>query len=338
MRLEPDTERNYDAPQVYANLLRDTITTQLDEEYDAEAEQLIAVSDAEWRDIGHTAQDFFSHYTPPQELGYINRDTEKWLERAANQLDDASVYDPVTADDVMNALQGERQRAVHGEDSVVCIYMTEDDDLLLIQRGKLDHAGEWMPPAGRVEHGETPEETATRETMEEAGVITEFEKVGEAYDSDYGATLHIMMATADDHEAAEAGSDATNVDWVPYDAMGDKEMPPTMRVIATAAPHLAEYTDATPEPVDDPMTILDWPSSGHYTIEQPDDGDVPDTATIFTDNSMFRAGLRDDGEPYVWVEALGTLPPHEEKTLRNIGEALTGKSAWEKTFDGIVQG
>lgn len=337
MQLDAGEDRAYRTPQAYADYLQDTLAARLDALYDADPDRLIDVTDSAWRDIGHTADDFFGSHSWPTADGYIGRETTKWLDRAVNDLDDASVYDPVTADAVMQALQAQRTRAIHGEDSVVCIYTTDDDELLLIERGKLDHEGAWMPPAGRIEPDESPEAAATREMLEETGITADFEQIGEAHDDDYRATLHIMQAKADDVVTAEAGSDAAAAEWVDYDDLPEVSMPSTMHVIAAAAPYLAAYQEATVD-IDDPMDILDWPRSGHYIIDRPADGDVPDTTTIFTDTSMFKAGFRDDGEAYVWVEALGHLSPPEEQLLRGIGEELTGTSDWEKTFDGVVEG
>ena len=42
--------------------------------------------------------------------------------------------------------------------------------ILLIRRGKEPARGEWAIPGGRVELGETMQEAATRETMEETGI------------------------------------------------------------------------------------------------------------------------------------------------------------------------
>lgn len=338
MDLAAGDGRRYRAPAEYADYLAETLTDRIDAVYDGDADpaQLLAVDEQEWQDIGHTADAFFGSHSWPTADGYIGRDVTKWLDRAVNDLDDASVYDPVTADDVMAALQEQRERAIYGEDSVVCIYTT-GDEVLLIERGKLDHEGQWMPPAGRIEDGETPAEAATREMLEETGITAEFEQIGEAYDSDYQATLHLMQAAADDTTAADAGSDAAAADWVAYDDLDAVEMPSTMRVVTTAAPYLLDYRDATVA-VDDPMAITDWPRPGHYVFTRPADGEVPDTTTIHTEGSMFNAGFREDGEAYVWLEALGTVSPPEERLWRELSDALVGTAEWEQTFDGIVEG
>jgi 8-oxo-dGTP pyrophosphatase MutT (NUDIX family) len=52
------------------------------------------------------------------------------------------------------------------------LFLTPDKQVLLLKRGPGgDHPGEWCFPGGTVEGGETPEDTAIRETIEEVGFL-----------------------------------------------------------------------------------------------------------------------------------------------------------------------
>lgn len=52
----------------------------------------------------------------------------------------------------------------------VGIVITRDDQVLLIRRDSVHGSGTWSTPGGHLDHGETPEECAVREAMEETGV------------------------------------------------------------------------------------------------------------------------------------------------------------------------
>ncbi|MFB6265960.1 MAG: NUDIX hydrolase [Candidatus Nanohaloarchaea archaeon] len=56
-------------------------------------------------------------------------------------------------------------------DFVAGTLIVDDGELLLMNHSKL---GMWLQPGGHVEKGETPEETARRETKEETGIEIEF--------------------------------------------------------------------------------------------------------------------------------------------------------------------
>lgn len=71
--------------------------------------------------------------------------------------------------------------------------------LLLVKSAGGDQKGKWGPPAGHLEPGETPEETAIRETKEETGLDVELKGiiqiVGFNYkDKDYLAIFYLAKA------------------------------------------------------------------------------------------------------------------------------------------------
>ncbi|TDK50293.1 NUDIX domain-containing protein [Antarcticimicrobium luteum] len=101
----------------------------------------------------------------------------------------------------------DRSALMTGAAAVVLPYDPVRDTVLLIEqfRAPLYLAGDpapwlWEPVAGLIDPGETPEQTAHREAMEEAGlVLRNLEKVGEAYSSSgsSGEFVHLYVGIAD---------------------------------------------------------------------------------------------------------------------------------------------
>lgn len=100
-----------------------------------------------------------------------------------------------------------RCAALVGRAAVVLPYDPLRDQVLLVEqfRAATFIAGEkrpwmWEPVAGLIDPGETPETTARREAMEEAGVkVTDLEVVSNAYPSSgaSGEFIHIFVGLAD---------------------------------------------------------------------------------------------------------------------------------------------
>ena len=60
---------------------------------------------------------------------------------------------------------------------VAFVYITRDDKVLLLQEGGALARGLWSLPGGHVEEGESLEQGATRETLEESGYQVKLDKV-----------------------------------------------------------------------------------------------------------------------------------------------------------------
>ncbi len=98
----------------------------------------------------------------------------------------------------------------------------KDDRVLLIKRGKSPSKGMWSIPGGRVELGETLQEAAEREVLEETGITVKAGKPVYVFDmvsrdKDGGIKYHyvIVDVTAEYVKGeVKAGDDADDARWV----------------------------------------------------------------------------------------------------------------------------
>lgn len=56
------------------------------------------------------------------------------------------------------------------------IIVNDQGQILLVQRGHQPQVGRWTVPGGRLEPGETPEQAAVREALEETGLHVRIER------------------------------------------------------------------------------------------------------------------------------------------------------------------
>ncbi|PJE26113.1 8-oxo-dGTP diphosphatase [Pseudooceanicola marinus] len=102
-----------------------------------------------------------------------------------------------------------------------------DNQVLLVRRANPPDAGRWGFPGGKIEHGETPFEAATRELAEETGISAEPLRVFTAVDAlDHDNAGHlrqhfILIAVLFRWTAGEpvAGDDALEARWVDLKAL-----------------------------------------------------------------------------------------------------------------------
>lgn len=95
------------------------------------------------------------------------------------------------------------------KDFVVASYIVWDDRVLLINHKKL---GRWLPVGGHVEEGETPEEAAAREAMEEAGIEIDIAGEKDRNGSEHGKVE--MLATPDHVQLEEIDGKHQHIDLV----------------------------------------------------------------------------------------------------------------------------
>ncbi|MFF0487247.1 NUDIX domain-containing protein [Streptomyces sp. NPDC004435] len=102
---------------------------------------------------------------------------------------------------------------------VVCL---RGDDVLVIRRGWEPHKDELALPGGHVDRGETSRAAAARELEEETGIRVAAEDLDrlDVYDRPdrdprgrYVSVAYVVTVPAD--TVAQAGDDATAVQWVP---------------------------------------------------------------------------------------------------------------------------
>jgi len=75
----------------------------------------------------------------------------------------------------------------------VSVLVRKGDKLLLEKRAHVHGAGTWGPPSGHIDFGETPEQTAQRETLEETGIhITNLNFLGITNDVFESAQKHYI--------------------------------------------------------------------------------------------------------------------------------------------------
>ena len=116
--------------------------------------------------------------------------------------------------------------------------------VLLVKRRWEPRAGSWCLPAGFMEAGETPEQTAVRELQEETGVVARLTGLFGVYagfdDPRVRAVLILYSGVATGGEE-RAGDDATELAWYPLAALpGDLAFASHRQALAELRERLAE--------------------------------------------------------------------------------------------------
>ncbi len=111
-----------------------------------------------------------------------------------------------------------------------CALVDQDGRILLAQRpeGK-SLAGLWEFPGGKVEPGETPEETLIRELEEELGIKTKVACLAPlTFASHSYDTFHLLMPlyVCRRYQGIPRGAEGQAIKWVKPQALRDYPMPP----------------------------------------------------------------------------------------------------------------
>jgi ADP-ribose pyrophosphatase len=116
----------------------------------------------------------------------------------------------------------------------------KDDKVLLVRRGRPPAIGQWAIPGGNVKLGETLQEAAEREILEETGIVIRagdpiysFDAI--VRDADGAVQFHyvIVDVTADYIEGSpRPGDDADEVRWLDAQALDALPVsPPTLKLL-----------------------------------------------------------------------------------------------------------
>ncbi|HUP85499.1 MAG TPA: NUDIX domain-containing protein [Acidimicrobiales bacterium] len=102
----------------------------------------------------------------------------------------------------------------------VCVgaIVVDEDELLLIRRGRGAAQGTWSVPGGRVEPGELLAEAVVRELLEETGLEGVCEDLvgwAERIDDDHHFVILDFRVTLLERSVPTAGDDAAEARWVP---------------------------------------------------------------------------------------------------------------------------
>ena len=116
----------------------------------------------------------------------------------------------------------------------VGVVVMKDEQILLIRRTMAPEIGKWSIPAGYLDYGEDPAETAVRETFEETNLHVEIEKLLNVYHnppSAGGATVFIMYQAKLLSGTPQAGDDADAVGFFSLDNLPEIAFASTKEII-----------------------------------------------------------------------------------------------------------
>lgn len=110
-----------------------------------------------------------------------------------------------------------------------------DGSVLLVKRRDEPNQGRWSPPGGSVELGETVEEAAARETLEETGVTVRpirVVDVREFLDRDGDGRIrwhYVLMSVLCEYVSGDPfpATDADNAKFIPLKELGEYEVTAT---------------------------------------------------------------------------------------------------------------
>ncbi len=107
----------------------------------------------------------------------------------------------------------------------VSVLVLKDDKVLLEKRLHNKGSGTWGPPTGHPDFGETPEQTATRETSEETGVTLADLKfvavTNDVFESEHYHTVTVWMSgeCVAGEPRVLAPDEESEVGWFGWDAL-----------------------------------------------------------------------------------------------------------------------
>lgn len=160
-----------------------------------------------------------------------------------NSAPEEFAYCPTCAAGMTTRLVGDKPRRVCPECNfiyftdpkvAVGVAVVRDGQILLVRRSMNPGRGKWSLPAGYVDRGEDPKETAIRECLEETGLSVDIGGLINVYyneASQGGASIFILYRAQISGGRLQAGDDADAVGFFALDQLPDIAFASTQDVI-----------------------------------------------------------------------------------------------------------
>jgi len=115
----------------------------------------------------------------------------------------------------------------------VGLLVVENGQLLLVRRAVEPARGRWSLPAGFLDHGEDPRETAAREALEETGLIVAIEELVDVFHNPpgNGASIFILYRARRLSGQPVPGDDADDARFFPLDTLPELAFPSTRAMV-----------------------------------------------------------------------------------------------------------
>lgn len=120
----------------------------------------------------------------------------------------------------------------------VGVLLAQNGRVLLVRRGVEPEKGKWSIPAGYVDHGEDPRDTAAREVLEETGLVVAINKLLDVYHNppaQGGASIFILYGASLLGGEMRAGDDADQVAFFDVSNLPELAFANTRRALAYLA-------------------------------------------------------------------------------------------------------
>lgn len=116
------------------------------------------------------------------------------------------------------------------------VALIDRDRVLLIQRARKPYFGMWSLPGGRLEPGETAEQAAEREVLEEVGLrVWRLQPIRRMFLAEGKFVLQVFATEAFEGEIVVAAEEITAHRWVRLDEIGLMHTTPDLGEVVAGA-------------------------------------------------------------------------------------------------------